>query len=271
MVPTTSRLADPSPRVERAAAAAILAGGRGTRMGGDVPKVLVELGGSPLLLHVLAACRDAGVERCVVVAGEHEATIRRAVGGEVEVVRQAAPRGTGDALRSARPALAGFRGDLLVLVGDAPLVSPELLVAVRAERRRRDDALTLVSARFPRTPPYGRVVRGAGGEVLRVVEEAVASEAERAIDEVSTYPFCLDAARALPLLDDLQADPATGEVLLPDLVGLLVARGERVSALEATDPWRTLGVNTPEDLARAEHLLRKDQPGSRRGGRAIGP
>jgi len=240
-----------------ATAAVILAGGRGTRMGGAVPKVLVELAGLPLLLHVLGACRAAGVARCVVVAGEHETRIRRAVGEGIVVVRQPRPRGTGDALRTARAALAGFEGDLLVLVGDAPLVSPELLVALRADRRRRGDAATLATARFPTTPPYGRVVRGAGGEVLRVVDEASASPEERAIEEVSTYPFCLDAARALPLLDELAADPATGEVLLPDLVGRLVAHGERVSALEVADPWQTLGVNTPEDLVRAEAILRR--------------
>lgn len=91
--------------------------------------------------------------------------------------------------------------------------------------------------------------------MLRVVEEAVATPEERALDEVSTYPICFDAERVLPLLDELAADPTTGEVLLPDLVARLVARGERVSALPQADPWQTLGVNTPEDLVREASIL----------------
>lgn len=249
-------------------AAVVLAAGRGTRLGGSVPKVLVQLLGTPLLVHVLGTCRAAGVARLLVVAGEHEEAIRRVVGDGAEVVRQASPRGTGDALRAARPALEGFRGDLLVLVGDAPLLSPVRLAELLDQRRSRGDAATLLTARFPRTPPYGRVVRSADGAVLRLVEEAVATPAERALREVSTFPFCFDAARVLPRLDELRPNSRTGEIQLPDLVDLLVRHGETVSAVEAADPWETLGVNDADDLARAGEILRRRGAATARNGGA---
>jgi len=248
------------PEANREVAAVILAAGKGTRMRSDRPKVLHELEGQPLIGHILGACREAGATRLVVVVGESEPELRVALGDSVTYVRQHQQLGTGDALKAAVPALAGFAGDLLVLVGDAPLIRAAVLRQLLALRNTRNHAAVVLTAVFDTIPPYGRIVRGKKGSVVRIVEEIDCTPEQKQIAEVLTGPYCFDAATVLPLLDRIKMNPQKGEYFLPDMAEILHRAGFGVSSLHAQDPRITLGINTPEDLALARQWFTELYP-----------
>ncbi len=239
------------PEPDRQLAAVILAAGKGTRMRSDRPKVLHELEGKPLIGHIIDACRDAGATRLVVVVGEAEDEIRAILGDDVTYARQEQQLGTGDALKSARPALAGFSGDLLVLVGDAPLIRAPILRKLVSLRNKRNHGAVVLTAIFDSIPPYGRIVRDEDGAVLRIVEEVDCTPEQKQIAEVLTGPYCFDATIALPLLNQIKMNPHKHEYFLPDMAEILHGAGLGISTLLAEDPRITLGINTPEDLALA--------------------
>jgi bifunctional UDP-N-acetylglucosamine pyrophosphorylase / glucosamine-1-phosphate N-acetyltransferase len=240
----------------RALAVLVLAAGEGTRMRSALPKVLHEAAGRPLLGHVLAAVRALRPERVLVVVGHGGEAVRaRFADAGVDFVEQSRPRGTGDALLSAGGALRDFRGSLLVLYGDQPLVAAPTLEALVGEQRRLGGAVMLS---YAVDEPFGlgRVVRGASDEVLRVVEEKDASAEERAITEVYPGAICFDEA-VFELARELSDDNVAGEYYLTDMVELYRRSGRGVHVYRAEDDMRRLiGVNTRAELARAEALLR---------------
>jgi bifunctional UDP-N-acetylglucosamine pyrophosphorylase/glucosamine-1-phosphate N-acetyltransferase len=174
----------------------------------------------------------------------------------VEVAIQEQPLGTGDAVRSARTVLAGHAGDVLVLSGDTPLLTPELLLELVAEHRRQGAAATLLSAIPPDPRRYGRVLRDGAGAVARVVEASDATPEELAIGEVNTSIYVFRADALWPALEQLQPKNAQGELYLTDAIEILVAAGEKVAAFAAPDPVETDGVNTRVELAAAGRALR---------------
>lgn len=239
---------------QRECAALILAAGRGTRMKSDTPKVLHDLCGRPLLGYPLAAVEALSPARTIAVIAPGADAVRERFGGRVELVVQEQPRGTGDAVLSAREALAGFHGDILILYGDVPLLRGETLREMAALRARTDADLVLLTS--PEPLP-GRVVRDAGGRVQRIVEVTDASPEELAIREGNTGTYLLRAELLWKALARVGADNAQGEVYLTDLVASAVSEGLRVEALQLEDPEESLGVNTRAELARAAAALRR--------------
>ena len=156
---------------QRPTAAVILAGGRGTRMNAGVPKVLLPLAGKPLLLWVVEACQAAGCHPVVVVTGNQNESFVKTLGDRVRYAIQETPRGTGHALMAAQSQLRDFEGNLLVLVGDAPFVSPKLLGQLRNHHEANQGAATVLTALFENPPPYGRIIRNHQNQVEKVVEE----------------------------------------------------------------------------------------------------
>jgi bifunctional UDP-N-acetylglucosamine pyrophosphorylase/glucosamine-1-phosphate N-acetyltransferase len=201
---------------------------------------------------VLEAGRAAGADPLVVVASP--STRDRFEG--VEVAVQEVPRGTGDAVRAARAALEGKAEDVLVLSGDTPLLTPELLRDLVAAHRREAAAATILSA-IPDDPRlYGRVVRADNRDVLRVAEGSDATPEERAIREVNTSIYVFRAEDLWPALDRLEPHNVQGELYLTDAIGIIAGDGKRVAAYTAPDARETDGVNTRAELAAAAALLR---------------
>jgi bifunctional UDP-N-acetylglucosamine pyrophosphorylase/glucosamine-1-phosphate N-acetyltransferase len=235
-------------------AAIVMAGGLGTRMKSAVAKHFHPILGRRMVDWVIESGRAAGASPLVVVASP--AAKDQFAGSGVEVAIQEVALGTGDAVRSARSALAAHAGDVLVLSGDTPLLTPELLLELVAEHRRRGAAATLLSAIPPDPRRYGRVIRDDAGNVARVVEATDATPEELAVGEVNTSIYVFRADALWPALEQLQPKNAQGELYLTDAIEILVAAGEKVAAFAAPDPTETDGVNTRVELSAAGHTLR---------------
>ena len=235
-------------------AALVMAGGLGTRMRSAVPKHFHAILGRRLVDWVIETGRELGADPLVVVASPSG---RDEFGSDGLVVAvQERPLGTGDAARAAHGALSGYDGDLLVLSGDTPLLTPELLAALVETHRSERAAATILSA-VPADPRiYGRIVRGEDGAVLRIAEGTDATPEELELAEVnsSIYVFRTDAL--WPALERLQPKNVQGELYLTDVIGILTEAGERVAAHVAPDANETEGVNTRVELAQAAAILR---------------
>ena len=233
-------------------AAVVMAGGLGTRMRSATPKHLHPLLGRRMVDWVVEAARDAGIERVVVVASPD--SVDSFAGVEVAVQRE--PLGTGDAVRSARDALAGADGDVVVLNGDVPALTPETVRALVATHRSEHAAATVLAFEPEDLRSYGRIVRDGDGRLARIVEAADASAGELALREANSGIYVFRVAKLWPALDRLEPHNAQGELYVTDTLGLLVAAGEAVAVHTAPVAWEVEGINTRVELAFVAGKLR---------------
>jgi bifunctional UDP-N-acetylglucosamine pyrophosphorylase/glucosamine-1-phosphate N-acetyltransferase len=208
--------------------------------------------GQPLIAWVFDAVAELGPARTIAVTQpETEDNFRG-----VTTVVQDPPLGTGDAVVSAREALDGFDGDVLVMAGDTPLMTGELLAGVVATHREQAADVTVLTF-VPETPlPYGRAIRGEDGFLRAIVEEADATPEQRTVREVTAWPLVFRAEALWPAVEKLDAGTAKGELYLTEAVRNIVEAGGRAAAFECPDPAAPIGVNTRADLAHAAAVLR---------------
>lgn len=231
----------------------ILAAGKGRRMHSALPKVLHEVAGRPLLSRVIRTARSLHPDRVVVIVGHRADMVQRACGTDgVVYARQREQRGTGDAVRSARRDLGDFRGTLLILSGDVPLLSNPTLERFVAAHDEARAALSVLTATLDDPAEYGRIIRGADGRIARIVEAGDATEQERAVREINTGIYCAEADFLFPALDDLRPANAQGEYYLTDVVAAAVRGGFPTRAVATADAREVCGVNSRQELARME-------------------
>jgi bifunctional UDP-N-acetylglucosamine pyrophosphorylase / glucosamine-1-phosphate N-acetyltransferase len=233
-------------------AAVVMAGGLGTRMKSATPKHLHPLLGRRMVDWVVRTARNAGVERVVVVASPETSDTYDGV----EVALQKTPLGTGDAVRCARAALADFTGDVVVLNGDVPALTAELVHELVDTHRREGGAATVLAFEPEDTRSYGRIVRDANGRLERIVEAGDASPDELALGEVNSGIYVFRADRLWPVLARLEPHNAQGELYVTDTLGLLVGDGETVAVHTAPRAWEVEGINTRVELAFVAGKLR---------------
>jgi len=222
------------------------------------PKVLHDVCGAPMLTHVLATARALGASPLVVVAGAGEAEVRAAVSAaDLAWVSQPERKGTGDAVRRCRAALAGFSGTALVLYGDVPLLRAETVRGLLDAHQRAGACASVLSCEVPDPAAYGRIVRGRDGFLSAIVEFADATEDQRSIREINSGLMALELPIAWELLDRLQPNNRKQEYYLTDVVALALASGKRAVAHRAGDPGECLGINTQEELARSAAVLNR--------------
>jgi bifunctional UDP-N-acetylglucosamine pyrophosphorylase / glucosamine-1-phosphate N-acetyltransferase len=232
--------------------AVVMAAGLGTRMKSATPKHLHPLLGRRLVDWVVTAARDAGVQRVVVVPSPDAAD--KFPDSEVAVQEQ--PLGTGDAVRAARDALRDAGGDILVLNGDVPGLSPQTLVDLLATHRRARAAGTVLSFEPDDVREYGRIVRDGDGGLARIVEAKDCSPQELELGEVNSGIYVFRSELLWPLLDRLEPKNAQGELYVTDTLGLLVQDGEPVAVHVAPVAWEVEGINTRVELAFVAGKLR---------------
>ena len=231
-----------------------MAGGLGTRMKSATPKHLHPVLGRRMVDWVIEAGRGAGADPILVVASP--ATIDAFAGEGIEVAVQPVPLGTGDAVRCARPALEGRTADVLILSGDTPLLTAELLADLVATHRREGAAATVLTFMPPDVRAYGRVLRNDAGHVTAIVEARDATPEQLEVREVNSSIYVFQSDKLWPALDTLTPHNAQGELYLTDAVLALANAGDTVAAYIAPDPAETEGVNTRVELAHAAAVLR---------------
>jgi bifunctional UDP-N-acetylglucosamine pyrophosphorylase/glucosamine-1-phosphate N-acetyltransferase len=250
----------------RPLAAVVLAAGEGSRIRSGTPKVLHELCGRPMVLHVVDALAELPLERVVIVVGHGAERVTKTLQEQlvtevaVEFVEQRVQRGTGDAVSVALTSSAfddlDAEDDILVLPGDHPLLSAETIAMLATEHRVQDAAATVLTVRAADPTGYGRVIRDKDDRVDRIVEHADADADERAVDEINTSIYCFRRNLLAPALRRLSPENAQGEYYLTDAIEVLRAAGHKVIAVQADDPAAAMGVNDRAQLADAEAALR---------------
>ena len=238
-----------------ACAAIVLAAGMGTRMKSDLPKVLHPVANRPMILHLLAALDAVSPERTVVVVAPGMTQVAQAVSPATTAVQTEA-LGTGHAVLAARDAMQDFKGDVLVLFGDTPLLTPETMQAMVAARRGPDNPAVVVLGFRPDDPAeYGRLVTNSGGGLESIVEFRDADAAQREIGLCNAGIMAIDGSVMFELLDAVGNDNAKGEYYLTDIVGIARARQMACAVVEAADPVEVMGVNSRAQLAEAEAAM----------------
>jgi len=241
-----------------ARAAVILAAGQGTRMKSPTPKVLHKVGGRTLLDRMIDTVEATGCERIVVVVGTHSPQVRAAAAqrlGEAAIAVQDPPLGTGHAVLAAKDALGDFDGDVVITYADAPLLQPADLEPLFALRAARAD---LAIMGFEPADPllYGRIIKGADGHVIRIVEARDATDEEKAVRVCNAGMMVADRARLFGWLGRVGNDNAKQEYYLTDVVGLAVADELTVRAHIAPET-AVMGCDTPLQLAHAEAIFQR--------------
>lgn len=239
----------------------ILAAGQGTRMKSKLPKVLHPVAGRPMVAWAVKAAHELGARQTVVVTGHGAERVEAALAGSgVTFARQDQQLGTGHAFLCGAAALpegeAEGGADILVLYGDTPLLRVETLRDLVNDHRERASAMTVLTGELPDATGYGRIVRGEGGEVERIVEQKDATPAERALREFNSGVYVFDA-QAPGLARQIGNANASGEYYLTDLLGLYHARGAHVRAYRLDDPQEVLGANDRAGLTELERTLQR--------------
>ena len=249
-------MSEPSSSQASRVAALILAAGKSTRMKSNRPKALHALLGQPLLRWAVDAAQGAGASRTILVVGHQADLVREAMGPDLEYVLQAEQKGTGHAVLMAESLLRDWDGPLLVLPGDAPLLSDSLLEALLAHHTHSGAAATLLTAVLDDAGAYGRIVRDdETGRVQAIVEARDASPEQLQIREISTSVYAFDPAALFDALSQITPQNAQGEYYLTDAVALLAASGRIVEALVSPDADVVRGVNTRPELVELRALM----------------
>jgi bifunctional UDP-N-acetylglucosamine pyrophosphorylase / glucosamine-1-phosphate N-acetyltransferase len=233
--------------------AIVLAGGKGTRMKSPLPKVLHKICGKPMILYIIDTLRSLnGIEGIVVVVGYKRGLVRKTLPKGVKTAVQKQLLGTGDAVRSARPALKGYRGDVLILCGDTPLITEQTLSGIMESHIAGGNDVTAVTAVIDEPHGYGRIVRSAAGRMLGIVEEKDATAGQKKIREINTGVYVYGWPRLNAALDSIKKNRLKGEYYLTDAVGIFRKKGYRIGTYTVKDPGEMTGVDDAARLAKAE-------------------
>ena len=243
---------------QRPLEAVILAAGKGTRMGSDLPKVLHPVGGRAMVQWVVDACEAVGVRRTVVIVGHEAQMVRRELGARrnIHFVEQTQQLGTGHAVRQAESLYKGVDADALVLCGDGPLIRPQTLTKLLETHRTERASATLATAVLENQRGYGRIIRDGAGRFQRIVEEKEASESQKAIREVNPSYYCFRSPDLFAVLSRVTNANAKGEYYLTDVPELLLKEHKTVAVVNAVPPEDVLSINTPEELAEVDGVMR---------------
>ena len=239
--------------------AVVLAAGKGTRMKSDLPKVLCEANGRPLIDWVLDALEAAGVQQFLVVVGYEADRVKKALQDRdgVKFVLQDQQLGTGHAVKVCEDHLQGHDGPVLIVAGDSPMIQPEsirsLLDGFEIE------ALDCLLGTLLKDNPQGlgRIVRDKAGRFEGIVEEKDATDEQRAINEVNMSTYLFRPEHLLWALGQLKNNNRQGEFYLTDCPAILLGAGRKIDALPVLKPCEALSVNTVDELAEVEIALQK--------------
>lgn len=235
--------------------AIVLAAGKGSRMRSDLPKVLHPVCGRPMICHVLNSLEAVGIPRPIIVVGRGAELVERTLGSRYAYVLQEQQLGSGHAVACAREAAEGCSCHIIVMCGDSPLFRVETVRALMDAHLQENAVVSLTSSTLNDPTGYGRIVRSAEGRIVGVVEEKTANETEKVIHEINGGCYTFDSDWLWENIG-LMSENEAGEKCLTDMVGIAIAQGKRVTSVPC-GAEEVLGVNTPEQLAEAERIMRE--------------
>ena len=239
----------------------IMAAGLGTRMKSNRAKVLHELGGSPLIAHVVRTAHALKPQSIITIVGHQAEEVERAVlaqiGALAGFVVQEKQRGTGDAVESARSVLQNSDSLVLVLSGDVPMIKTETLKKFIEHHRNAGAACSILSVRLENPTGYGRIIRDESDGFQNIVEQRDANDEERNLREINSGIYCFDAKELFQALRKVEPKNEQGEYYLTDVPAIIMASGSTVSVFLHHDWREVLGINTRAELAEFENLMRR--------------
>ncbi len=238
----------------------------------DLPKVLHEVCGRPMMAYVLDACREAGIDRIVVVVGYRREDVIAAFQDEpgLQYVEQAEQKGTGHAVQICRDALSEFDGNVVILAGDMPLLRAETLKLLIETHDREHSAVTLATAILEDPTGYGRIVRDAYGNLQGIVEHTDCTPEQLRIKEINPSYYCFDKKLLFSALENIKPNNVKGEYYLTDALHILIRQGYRAVAITAVAPQDAMGVNSRQQLAEVGKIMQaRIQDALMRGGATI--
>ncbi len=240
--------------------AIILAGGEGKRMKSDKPKTLSLVLKKPMLLWVVSALKEAGINDICIVKGYKKECIEDFIGTldfEVSSVFQAERLGTGHAVMMAKDFLEKHDGNVVILNGDAPFMTADTIIKSLDKHTESQSSATVISAKVGDPTGYGRIVRADDGSLKAIIEQKDADEETLKIDEVNSGGFWFDCKQLLSVLGRIKSNNKAGEYYLPDAIKLLLSDGKRVEAYTAECSDTVLGANDPAQLEELNNIARQ--------------
>lgn len=234
----------------------ILAAGHGTRMVSEKPKVLHEVGGKAMLDYVISASEAAGADDTAVIVGYKADIVKAALPENITAIEQKEQLGTGNAVLQALPFFENFNGNVLVLVGDAPLVRKETLEELVKAHEDGGFSATVLTAVFDDPTGYGRIVKN-GDELIKIVEHKDATDEERGIKEINSGMYCFDAQALKTALQAINSDNVQGEYYLTDTIEILRGMGKKVGSYPTPDVDDIAAVNSKVQLAEIGKIMRR--------------
>ncbi len=240
-------------------AVVILAAGKGKRMNNpDVPKVMTKLAGTPLIGHVLEQVKRIGAKKIIVIIGHQKESIieyaNKEFSGMLDFVEQIDQLGTGHAVLQAEPLLVSFKGNVLILSGDVPLLRAAAIKSFieKHHNSKPPAAASVLTAMLDNPKGYGRIVRSSDKKFLRIVEDRDASSEEAEIPEVNSGIYIVKSHELFDALHEIGNNNAQREYYLTDVIAVLRQKNIECNAIIADDPDELNGINTIEELERME-------------------
>ena len=234
----------------------VLAAGLGTRMKSGLPKVLHQVCGKPVLEYVLDIAKGLRSLKTYVVVGHGSQKVRDVVGDGVQFVQQDKLLGTADAVNRCALYLKNYQGTILVLCGDTPLLTKNTVAAMLRQHHHAQASATVLTATIECPHGYGRIVRE-GGQIRAIREQKDASEVEDKIKEINVGVYCFNSKKLFEILKKVKLSPGKKEFYLTDVIELLLADGKKVATVTTRDETVAFGINTREDLAQAQAIIRQ--------------
>lgn len=238
-------------------AAIILAAGKGVRMKSELPKVLHLVCGRPMVGFVVDVVKALKIENFVVVLGHKALEVQDFLGKEVDTVIQKNQLGTADAVKQGLVALKGFKGTVVVLTGDTPLLTKETLNKLVKQHIKSNASATMLTAKMDKPSGYGRILRDDGENICGTVEEKDATDFQKEIKEINTGIICFNKEKLEKIILEVKPNNKKKEYYLTDVIGLLYKKDELVEGVDIEDINEALGVNSRVELAQANKIMQK--------------
>jgi len=246
-----------SKRIKKEIAVIILAAGKSTRMKSELPKVLHQLCGRPMLGYVLDLVTDLKPAQVVVVLGYKQELVRKFIPKGIKIAIQKKLMGTADAVKVALAALKGFKGTVLILYGDNPLLKKQTLAKLLDYHLKNDVDATLLTAQLKKPSGYGRIMRDKYSSICGIVEEKDADELQKDIKEINTGIMAFKKEKLLANLGAIRPNNRKKEYYLTDIIEIFAKKNYLVDGLKIQDTQEALGINTRVQLAKANALMQK--------------